>query len=371
MRLRPRVSRGALALGATALLALLCCGGGVTAVFLTDVGGISGVGAVNTMQGCGEQGLLPLTDKLPSVRGLSTSQLTNAAVIIRVGRQMGVPPRGWVVGVATAMQESRLSNLGHLGAANDHDSIGLFQQRPSMGWGTPRQLRDPAYTARKFFAKLVRVPGWQHLPLTRAAQKVQRSAYPDAYAKHEPLATDVVNALAGGAARAAGSATGALACAQMGEIAASGWTAPVPAPVVSAFRTAQRPGHHGIDLGARRYTTIRAAAGGVVSHLECDNEARRSYWCDRDGSPGTPGCGWYVEVTHAEQVITRYCHLVRRPVVQVGQTVAAGAVLGQVGTSGNSSGPHLHFEVHLHGDRSRDGAVDPVDFLRQRGVELK
>ncbi|GGJ97356.1 hypothetical protein GCM10010123_29200 [Pilimelia anulata] len=368
---RPPIRRGALALALTGALALLCCGGGAAAVIITNFGGARESSAAQALANCGQGGLLPLTGKLPPVRGLSTDQLTNSAVIIRVGRQMRVPPRGWVVGVATAMQESRLTNLGHLGASNDHDSIGLFQQRPSMGWGTPRQLRDPAYTARKFFERLVRVSGWEKLALTVAAQRVQRSAYPDAYAKHEPLATDVVNALADGAARAAATATGALACAGSGEIAASGWAPTVPAGVVSGFRTAERPSHHGIDLGARRYTTIRAAAGGVVTHLECDNDSRPSYWCDRDGSPSTPGCGWYLEITHADKVITRYCHLVRRPTVQVGQSVPAGYPVGQVGTSGNSSGPHLHFEVHLNGDRSSGGAVDPVDFLRQRGITLR
>ncbi|GGK11905.1 hypothetical protein GCM10010124_00670 [Pilimelia terevasa] len=361
--------RPGLAVGLTGGLLLTCCGGGVgAALFGGSGGGRSSLAAA--AQGCGEGGLLAPTGRLPSVRGLGADQLANAAVIIRVGRQLGIPPRGWVVGVATAMQESRLSNLGHLGAANDHDSIGLFQQRPSMGWGTPQQLRDPAYTARKFFLRLQLVGGWQGMALTAAAQKVQRSAYPDAYAKHESLATDVVNALADGAARAAAGATGALACAKTGQVAASGWTLPARAGVVSGFRTAQRPGHHGIDLGARRYAPVRAAAGGVVTHLECDNDARRAYWCDQDGSPGTPGCGWYLEITHADKVVTRYCHLLRRPAVHVGQTVAAGHLLGQVGTSGNSSGPHLHFEVHLQGDRSRFGAVDPVEFLRHRGVTM-
>jgi hypothetical protein len=124
-------------------------------------------------------------------------QLTNAATIVTVGADRGIPPRGEIIAVATALQESDLRNLGDLGAANDHDSLGLFQQRPSQGWGTPEQLLDPVYAANTFYDKLLTVPGWQRLPLTDAAQAVQRSAYPDAYVKWEPDATALVAVNAG------------------------------------------------------------------------------------------------------------------------------------------------------------------------------
>ena len=81
---------------------------------------------------------------------------------------------GWVVAVATAMQESGLRNLGHLGDRNDHDSLGLFQLRPSQGWGTPAQALNPTYAATAFYVTLLRVPGWESMPLTEAAQAVQR-----------------------------------------------------------------------------------------------------------------------------------------------------------------------------------------------------
>jgi hypothetical protein len=86
------------------------------------------------------------------------------------------------------MQESGLRNLDF----GDRDSLGLFQQRPSQGWGTPAQILDPTYAATKFYQKLIAVPGWRQLPLTVAAQRVQVSAYPDAYAKWEPDARAVV-----------------------------------------------------------------------------------------------------------------------------------------------------------------------------------
>src|SRR5512141_2521483 len=114
-----------------------------------------------------------------------------AATIVSVGAQMGVPVGGWIIGVATAIQESSLRNP----AGGDRASVGLFQQRPSQGWGTPEQLHDPVYASQKFFAKLLTIPDWQNLPLTDAAQAVQRSAYPDAYAQWEPDATQIVSAV--------------------------------------------------------------------------------------------------------------------------------------------------------------------------------
>ena len=81
------------------------------------------------------------------------------------------------------------------GSGNDHDSVGLFQQRPSMGWGTVEECMDPEYSARAFYRALKRVPGWRGMPVTVAAQAVQNSAYPNHYAKHEPLAREIVDAL--------------------------------------------------------------------------------------------------------------------------------------------------------------------------------
>jgi len=139
--------------------------------------------------------------------------------------------------------------------------------------------------------------------------------------------------------------------------AAGPWTQPVLAPVVSGFRTAARPGHDGIDIGAARGTLIKAAAAGTVTIVRC-NVVPQSHGCDIDGSPQTPGCGWYVDIAHAGNVTTRYCHMLTRPSVQEGQTVVVGQIIGVVGSSGHSSGPHLHFEVHLDGE-----PTDPVAFM--------
>ena len=149
---------------------------------------------------------------------------------------------------------------------------------------------------------------------------------------------------------------------------ASGWMLPVSAGLVSGFRTSTRPGHDGVDLAAARNTPIRAAAGGKVIRVVC-NVSRGS--CDVDGNRTLSGCGWYAEIQHAGGWVTRYCHMVRRPSVNVGQTVSEGQVIGYVGTSGSSSGPHLHFEVHWATPATRANAQNPVPFMRARGVILR
>ncbi|MFB7123931.1 MULTISPECIES: hypothetical protein [Streptomycetaceae] len=124
---------------------------------------------------------------------LELPQAANAATIAAVARSRGLPDRATTISLATAMQESKLRNL----AGGDRDSIGLFQQRPSMGWGTPAQISDPVYATNKFLDGLVKVPGYTRMPLTDAAQTVQKSGYPQAYAKHETKATLLTSALAG------------------------------------------------------------------------------------------------------------------------------------------------------------------------------
>jgi len=119
-------------------------------------------------------------------------QRENAGTIIQVGWALDVPERGQVVALATAMQESQLRNLGDLGARNDHDSLGLFQQRPSMGWGSVDQVMDPVYSTTAFYLALKRVPGWESMAVTVAAQRVQRSAFPYAYAQWETDANALV-----------------------------------------------------------------------------------------------------------------------------------------------------------------------------------
>lgn len=152
------------------------------------------------------------------------------------------------------------------------------------------------------------------------------------------------------------------------------WVSPVDAPVTSGFRTESRPDHHGVDLAAPHGTAVVAASAGVVTIAECqatlDGEP---YGCDRDGHSGVRGCGWFVKVLHADLFATLYCHLQQQPEVSVGDTVATGDLLGYVGSSGNSSEPHLHFEVQTGRtfDPPRPAtATDPVEFMAARGAPL-
>jgi hypothetical protein len=142
--------------------------------------------------------------KPPPVAGLSQSEMDNAAAIVKAGQQMNLPRRAHVVAIATALQESHLRNLANPGVpgslnhpnegvGQDHDSIGLFQQRPN--WGSVDQLMDPQEAARRFYAALVTIPGWDQLSVTVAAQRVQVSAFPDAYAQHQGLAEQIVDSI--------------------------------------------------------------------------------------------------------------------------------------------------------------------------------
>ncbi|WP_430867513.1 hypothetical protein [Demequina aurantiaca] len=128
---------------------------------------------------------------------LTAEQTNNAALITAVSMERGLPARAATIGVATAIQESSLRNIDY----GDRDSVGLFQQRPSQGWGEVEEILDPYYSANKFYDGLVKVSGWQDLPVTEAAQAVQISGFPNAYADHEGEARLWASALTGNGGR--------------------------------------------------------------------------------------------------------------------------------------------------------------------------
>ncbi|MCX5395622.1 C40 family peptidase [Streptomyces sp. NBC_00102] len=123
---------------------------------------------------------------------LPAEQVPNAQTIVAAGLSLDVPAKGQIIALATAMQESRLRNLAY----GDRDSLGLFQQRPSQGWGSAQQIRDPTYASKQFYKHLLAVDGWQQMTVTQAAQAVQRSGLPDAYAQWDKLATALQAAIA-------------------------------------------------------------------------------------------------------------------------------------------------------------------------------
>lgn len=127
---------------------------------------------------------------------LDPDQAGNAVTIAAAAARQGLPPQAVTIALAAALQESKLRNLsyGHL------DSVGLFQQRPSQGWGTAEQISDPRYAATRFYRALARVRDWQALPIAEAAQQVQRSADGSAYAQWEPQARAMAFATTGQAA---------------------------------------------------------------------------------------------------------------------------------------------------------------------------
>ena len=194
--------------------------GAVLAVALVAGGGLLAaagavIGLLSSQPAQGVQGAYCLAQegRQAAWRQWDSAQMTNAAIIVTTGQTQQTPGYGLVIAVATAMQESSLTNLDH-GPA---DSLGLFQQRPSQGWGTPRQITNPVYAASQFFRHLLAVPGWQRMPLAQAAQAVQHSAHPSAYAKWQGPAQAVVahitspaalTASAGGTCGAPGTAAG-------------------------------------------------------------------------------------------------------------------------------------------------------------------
>lgn len=179
---------------------LLITGVYASKLFSNDQRGVVGTGIV-----CDYQGSEVVT---PDGVRFSKPQLSNAMSIIQAGNEAGVGAQGQKIALMTALQESTLRNLAnpgvagsmdlaHEGTGSDHDSVGLFQQRPSMGWGTVQEIMTPSKSASVFYSRLKDVQGWESMPPGRAAQSVQRSATPTAYDKWEPTAGALMASLSG------------------------------------------------------------------------------------------------------------------------------------------------------------------------------
>ncbi|HYO38491.1 MAG TPA: hypothetical protein VER39_02435 [Nocardioidaceae bacterium] len=168
--------------------------GGILLVLALGAAVVAGVGLLF------DRGLGPLPDPEGctvevggTVVDLSTEQAENATTISAVAVRRGLPARAVSIALATAFQESKLRNLDH----GDRDSVGIFQQRPSQGWGTPAQIQDPYYATNKFYDALVEVDGYRRMRITEAAQTVQRSGFPEAYEDHAADARALASALTG------------------------------------------------------------------------------------------------------------------------------------------------------------------------------
>lgn len=262
----------------------------------------------------------PATEDAGSA-SLDSAQVANARIIVSVAVQRSLPPRAAVIAVATAWQESRLRNLRH----GDRDSLGLFQQRPSQGWGTPAEILDPVAASGRFYERLAHVPGWEGLALTDAAQAVQRSAFPDAYARWETLAQGLIAAYAPDAfaslpcahedPTARGDESGPLAPEQMGLDGLTPRTRATRNAIMSAFgvrdiggycpggcRTGHIPGSdhytgHAIDVMLTPMTAANRALGDQIAAWLVANEialwVKYVIWYDRIW---TPSAGWHAYV---------------------------------------------------------------------------
>jgi murein DD-endopeptidase MepM/ murein hydrolase activator NlpD/exonuclease III len=306
---------------------------------------------------------------------LDASQRANAATVIQVGQQLGVPDQGIVVALATARQESAFRNyandglgsdlvasqrriaaslrLPHDAVGTDHGSLGVFQQQWPL-WGTIRELMTPAMAAQRFYTRLLRVPGWERMTVTEAAQAVQRSAHPDAYADDVPIAYELLTGQHPPDAESAASAL-SVAGGDCSTIAPGQVAYPLPPGTSSDLRNFGHTSalwatvHTGTDLAAACGTPVLAATNGTV--------------VIRTDQPWSGN--WLVEVsTGAGQLTTWYGHMQELDVTD-GQAVTAGQQLGQVGSLGNATRCHLHFEVHPHGGGYGQDDIDPSSWLTQ------
>ncbi|RWR22903.1 M23 family metallopeptidase [Microbacterium enclense] len=329
----------------------------------------------------------PIPDSLTSTTRsgatvtLDRQQLTHAATIITVGAQtQGVGRAGVLVALMAALTESRLRMLANLsavpestdypndGAGSDHDSLGLFQMRPSGGWGTVAELMDADYQARAFYGGasgpnypsprgLLDIPGWQTLDPGEAAQAVEVSAYPDRYQNYQPVAEAILTALT----RRAETTPGGTPLGDVPETTSLVFPLPNGTWVnTSDFGwrtdpfTGERAFHSGTDWAAADGTPILALADGVVSHAGFSS-----------------GYGGLIIIEHTiggERIASAYAHMWDSGIlVSVGDRVVAGQHIGNVGSSGRSTGAHLHFEIRPGGTNA--AAVDAEPWLEARGVQ--
>ena len=203
---------------------------------------------------------------------LTSEQAANAATIAAVGNKLGLPDHAVTIALATAMQESKLRNLDY----GDLDSLGLFQQRPSQGWGTAAEIQDPVYASTAFYQRLEKVDSWQTMSVTEAAQTVQHSGAPDAYAAHETEARALARALTG-------EVSAGLTCTATSTAAHGATAATITADAQRVFGT--NP-----FAGAVPPTRGWAAATWAVAHADSYRLRAVTF----DGQRWTPGSGKWV-----------------------------------------------------------------------------
>ena len=315
---------------------------------------------------------------------LNRQQLTHAATIIEIGSGIdGVGRDGIQIALMAALTESSLRMLSNTSAypesadypndgnGSDHDSLGLFQMRPQSGWGTVADLMDSTYQARAFYGGpdgpnypsprgLLDIPGWQQMGKGEAAQAVEVSAHPDRYNNYEPVAATILSALTGSGGPTTATGPYLVTTRQVTESSRVVFPLPEGTWVVTSefgYRsdpfTGETSYHSGLDLGAADGTPILAAADGTVTVAEFSG-----------------GYGGLIIIEHTisgQTVATAYAHMWQHGIhVSVGDHVRAGQHIGDVGSSGRSTGAHLHFEVRPGGTNGEQ--IDPAAWLNQHNA---
>ncbi len=289
-----------------------------------------------------------------TVDKLDAEQMNDAATVINAGKQRNITERGQIVAIATALQESTLHNL-----PNGHGtSVGLFQQIDT--WGSFEERHDPVWASEHFYEAMLRYsPDYDNplKPITESAQDTQRSAFPSAYAKWETTAREVVAKVSGNITSVAGESDACLA-----PVAYNGPPGAYVSPVdqftfTSPFGRRGTEMHQGVDLAGPAGTPVRAVANGVVQKALQQEDPG-------GGGTGLAGYGLAVTIDHGDGTVTLYAHN-SRVLVAPGQTVKAGDQIAERGTTGHSTGPHVHFEVRKDGN-----PIDPELYMKERGVDL-
>lgn len=365
-------------------LALLFFAPSTALLGVATLGGTSATTAVCTP---GSLAVGPIPDSLTATTRdgarvtLNRTQLAHAATIITVGGQTaGVGRPGVLIALMAALTESTLRMLANTSAypesadypndgnGSDHDSLGLFQMRPAAGWGTVAELMDPAYQARSFYGGesgpnypsprgLLDIPGWQQLDPGDAAQGVEVSAYPDRYQNFQSVAQAILDTLTRPAIPGGGGDETPVVLETtriVFPLPEGTWVRTSPFGWRSDPITGERRLHAGSDFAAADGTPIYAVADGRV--------VQASYT-----DPG----GGVIVIEHAvggQRVASMYIHMWQHGIhVAVGDTVTAGQHIGDVGSSGHSTGPHLHLQIHPDGAGA--DAVDSDAWLTEHGAK--
>lgn len=306
----------------------------------------------------------------------SAEQASNAVAIISAGTELGVSARAQAIAVMTAMGESSLTVVDY-GDTAGPDSRGLFQQRANGSWGTYEDRMDPRTSSINFYRALLRVEGWEAMEPTMAAHRTQRNADPYHYEQWWNDAVDLMNALtsanrgsgvtdpstssglptSGAPTSGAPDASLELIGCSARSVAPGTVTLPVPAGYASADRGnwgnaggRWARGHTGTDFSVPLGTPVYAAHAGIA---RTDN-AQRSW----------AGPHFVKITTGPDSLATWYAHMSSLTVAD-GEQVEAGQQIGTVGSEGNSTGPHLHFEVHPENGRIYDDNVNPTQWLAE------